>query len=401
MSASAAAVSGSCLLRLRTTAAAAPAAAVNADPPASLRHRRRGCLAGSSRRAAADSRAEILGATLSCRTCPARSTCGAAQARLVRTLRAAAAPVHLARGLTCAAIRRAACALEASTLASCFLLLLRDIATSAGVFRWSTLPLAGIVNHRAGAKARGGFRWNALGRRDQLTCAHVLRLTAARADTSLMPNSAASLVAFLTRQGISVLGSRVLAVKGQTSGQWHTTPVNLLAHDGRLYLVAPRGETQWVRNLRAAGTGELRLGRHAESFRGRELSDDEKVPVLRAYLKRWKAEVGIFFEGTGPDSLMPDSFGRCPMTAPTGLRRSTRCTTTTETASTSAADEGAVAVAAHPAVRRTHGRRHVAGFRLRCRLRRRNRYDHHTESRVVGVHAGTDASITTARRDAS
>lgn len=54
--------------------------------------------------------------------------------------------------------------------------------------------------------------------------------------------------------------------------------------------------------LRATGTGELRVGRRAESFRGRELTDDEKVPVLRAYLKRWKAEVGIFFEGTGPDS---------------------------------------------------------------------------------------------------
>jgi deazaflavin-dependent oxidoreductase (nitroreductase family) len=110
------------------------------------------------------------------------------------------------------------------------------------------------------------------------------------------------LVALLTRRGISVMGSRVLAVKGRTSGEWRTTPVNLLGYEGRRYLVAPRGETQWVRNLRVAGTGELRVGKHAESFRGRELSDDEKVPVLRAYLKRWKAEVGIFFEGTGPDS---------------------------------------------------------------------------------------------------
>jgi deazaflavin-dependent oxidoreductase (nitroreductase family) len=109
-------------------------------------------------------------------------------------------------------------------------------------------------------------------------------------------------VAFLTRQGISVLGSRILAVKGRTSGQWRITPVNLLTHDGRRYLVAPRGETQWVRNLRAVGTGELRLGRRAEPFHGRALTDDEKVPVLRAYLKRWKAEVGIFFEGIGPDS---------------------------------------------------------------------------------------------------
>ena len=110
------------------------------------------------------------------------------------------------------------------------------------------------------------------------------------------------LVAFLTGRGISVLGSRVLAVKGRSSGEWRTTPVNLLSYEGRRYLVAPRGETQWVRNLRVAGTGELRLGRRAEAFRGRELTDEEKVPVLRAYLRKWKAEVGIFFDGTGPDS---------------------------------------------------------------------------------------------------
>jgi deazaflavin-dependent oxidoreductase (nitroreductase family) len=110
------------------------------------------------------------------------------------------------------------------------------------------------------------------------------------------------LVAFLTKRGMSVLGSRVLAVKGRSSGEWRTTPVNLLSYENRRYLVAPRGETQWVRNLRVAGTGELRLGRRAETFRGRELTDEEKVPVLRAYLRKWKAEVGIFFDGTGPDS---------------------------------------------------------------------------------------------------
>ena len=109
-------------------------------------------------------------------------------------------------------------------------------------------------------------------------------------------------VAFLTSHGVSVLGSRVLAVRGRTSGVWRTTPVNLLEHESRLYLVSPRGEGQWVRNLRVAGTGELRFGRRREAFRGRELSDEEKVPVLRAYLKRWKFEVGAFFDGVGPDS---------------------------------------------------------------------------------------------------
>ena len=76
------------------------------------------------------------------------------------------------------------------------------------------------------------------------------------------------LVAFLTRAGLSVWGSRELRVKGRTSGEWRTTPVNLLTVDGRRYLVAPRGTTQWVRNLRVAGTGELHVGRRIETFRG-------------------------------------------------------------------------------------------------------------------------------------
>ena len=75
-------------------------------------------------------------------------------------------------------------------------------------------------------------------------------------------------VAFMTRNGVSVLGSRVLAVRGRTSGEWRTTPVNLLEHEGRRYLVAPRGEAQWVRNLRAAGTGQLRVGERGRRVPG-------------------------------------------------------------------------------------------------------------------------------------
>jgi deazaflavin-dependent oxidoreductase (nitroreductase family) len=110
------------------------------------------------------------------------------------------------------------------------------------------------------------------------------------------------IVAGLTRMGISVLGSRVLEVQGRSSGQWRRTPVNLLTVEGERYLVAPRGQTQWVRNLRASGRGRLVLGRRGEPFTAVELDDDDKVPILRAYLKRWKAEVGVFFEGVGPDS---------------------------------------------------------------------------------------------------
>jgi poly(hydroxyalkanoate) depolymerase family esterase/deazaflavin-dependent oxidoreductase (nitroreductase family) len=110
------------------------------------------------------------------------------------------------------------------------------------------------------------------------------------------------LVAAITRSGLSVYGTRVLAVRGRSSGEVRTTPVNLLVIDGVRYLVAPRGHTQWVRNLRVAGEGELRLGRRSERFRAAEVGDDDKPPILRAYLRRWKAEVGVFFGGVGPDS---------------------------------------------------------------------------------------------------
>jgi deazaflavin-dependent oxidoreductase (nitroreductase family) len=106
----------------------------------------------------------------------------------------------------------------------------------------------------------------------------------------------------LTKLGVSVWGSRTLAVRGRKSGEWRTTPVNLLAFDGKEYLVAPRGETEWVRNIRVAHGGELRLGKKVQPFSAVELDDDAKVPLLRAYLKRWKMETGQFFDGATADS---------------------------------------------------------------------------------------------------
>lgn len=110
----------------------------------------------------------------------------------------------------------------------------------------------------------------------------------------------------LTALGISIYGSRVLEVKGRKSGQWRSTPVNLLEVEGSRYLVAPRGNTQWVRNMRAAAGGRLRLGRKTEDFKATEVPLDARVPILRAYLKRWKWEVGVFFDGVGPDSSDPE-----------------------------------------------------------------------------------------------
>lgn len=110
------------------------------------------------------------------------------------------------------------------------------------------------------------------------------------------------LVAVATKLGLSVAGSRVLEVKGRKSGEWRRTPVNLLEFEGARYLVAPRGNTQWVRNMRVSGGGRLVLGRRTEEFTAKEVPEDDRVPLLRAYLEKWKWEVGAFFGGVGPDA---------------------------------------------------------------------------------------------------
>lgn len=110
------------------------------------------------------------------------------------------------------------------------------------------------------------------------------------------------LVARLTRMGVSLRGSRVLEVRGRSSGETRSTAVNPLTFAGERYLVAPRGTTQWVRNLRAAGRGTLRIGRRREEFTASELADADKMPVIRAYLDKWAWEVGAFFEGLSATS---------------------------------------------------------------------------------------------------
>lgn len=110
-------------------------------------------------------------------------------------------------------------------------------------------------------------------------------------------------VALMTRMGISVWGSRVLEVKGRKSGEPRQVPVNLLRLDGREYLVSARGHGEWVRNVRAAdGELDLLVGKKREHRHATEIADADKVRILRAYLKRWKAEVGMFFDGVSADS---------------------------------------------------------------------------------------------------
>lgn len=104
-------------------------------------------------------------------------------------------------------------------------------------------------------------------------------------------------VGSLVKLGAGPRSMRSLSVRGRSSGSWYSTPVNVLELDGTRYLLAPRGTTQWVRNLRAAGSGELRRGRFVETFQAAELPDEAKPVIIQAYLRRWHSQVKQFFPG--------------------------------------------------------------------------------------------------------
>ena len=110
-------------------------------------------------------------------------------------------------------------------------------------------------------------------------------------------------VAGLTRLGVSVWGSRVLEVPGRKTGEPRRTPVNLLDFEGGQYLVSPRGNGQWVRNVRANdGRLDLLLGKRRSPQVATEVADVDTTELLRSYLKRWKFEVGMFFDGVDASS---------------------------------------------------------------------------------------------------
>ncbi|GGW43007.1 nitroreductase [Streptomyces lucensis JCM 4490] len=111
-----------------------------------------------------------------------------------------------------------------------------------------------------------------------------------------------SVIGWLARHGLSLAGSAELSVPGRKSGRMQRIPVNPHTFDGGQYLVSARGHSQWVRNMRAAGGGELRVGRKVRAFTAVELPDSEKLPVLRTYLEKWGWQVNQYFGGVSTES---------------------------------------------------------------------------------------------------
>lgn len=104
--------------------------------------------------------------------------------------------------------------------------------------------------------------------------------------------------------GTGPAGMHLLRVRGRQSGMPRTTPVNVIKHEGRRWLVAPYGEVGWVRNARAAGEAKLLRGKSVEHAYLREATAEEAAPVLRSYLRHLRLVVGPYFDVTpsSPDS---------------------------------------------------------------------------------------------------
>ena len=130
--------------------------------------------------------------------------------------------------------------------------------------------------------------------------------------------------AAMIKLGISPEGLHLLRVRGRKTGLLRTTPVNLIEHQGRRWLVAPYGEVAWVRNVRAAGQAELLRGSTAERIQLREATTEEAVPVLRAYLRQLKLVVGPYFDVTpsSPDAAFVAEAPRHPVFLLTGTATS-------------------------------------------------------------------------------
>ncbi|MFE2292362.1 nitroreductase/quinone reductase family protein [Streptomyces sp. NPDC059452] len=130
---------------------------------------------------------------------------------------------------------------------------------------------------------------------------------------STAANRLNKVVGRLARHGVSFLGTAELSVRGRSTGQMQRIPVNPHTYEGAEYLVSARGHSQWVRNMRVAGGGELRVGRRTRAFTAVEIADDEqKAGILRAYLERWGWEVNQYFRGVTAKSTDAELLAACP-----------------------------------------------------------------------------------------
>jgi deazaflavin-dependent oxidoreductase (nitroreductase family) len=129
---------------------------------------------------------------------------------------------------------------------------------------------------------------------------------------NLAARAANELIRWLAEAGISIAGTKALRVRGRKTGKRRGVVINLLNVDGRSYVVSPRGNTQWARNVRAAGAVQMGPRWRNREIRVAEVADDDKPALLKRYLDRWYWEVKGHVGGLTPQSSDDDLRAAAP-----------------------------------------------------------------------------------------
>ena len=114
-----------------------------------------------------------------------------------------------------------------------------------------------------------------------------------------------SIIGRLASIGLVPMSTVMLQVKGRRSGQTRSTAVSWIEHEGQRYLVAPRGNTEWVRNVKAADGEAVLKSRKTESVRLEEVPVEQRAPIIKTYLKKTAMVTKREF-GLDPDAPMEE-----------------------------------------------------------------------------------------------
>lgn len=116
------------------------------------------------------------------------------------------------------------------------------------------------------------------------------------------------MMGFLVGIGLGPKGMYLLQVRGRKSGKIYQTPVSLVEVNGKRYLVAPRGRTQWVRNAEASGEVSLKRGSKVEQLKLRAIPEADRPEMLKAYLDKYASVVQRYFTvkaGSASTAFLP------------------------------------------------------------------------------------------------
>jgi deazaflavin-dependent oxidoreductase (nitroreductase family) len=94
---------------------------------------------------------------------------------------------------------------------------------------------------------------------------------------------------------LNARGVATLTLAGRRTGEVRKVPVIPVEVGGSRYLVSPYGESDWVRNLRAAGKGELSRKGRREVFHAVEIPAGQRGPVISRYREVAGRAVDSFF----------------------------------------------------------------------------------------------------------